>query len=184
MWAVTTDQEIANLERSGRVVCILLAEQYDQALLDWVYGCWNLLHADSGFNWHIAVPSRKSVSALPGTRVDNLNFNTELSRELLAAYGLKLGQSPCLLFDNFNEEAHQRYVSLRNRDDQDLKGMFRLVAEIIADSPNARARNDIGRARLTDEIVDGLNRRDATRGLLKVAPKIFSFAARFSLTGH
>lgn len=184
MYAIATVNELEFFERSKAVISVLLAESYDRSLLQWVAASWNELHSDSGMNWHVIIPSRTGVAAHTiaegiydrGAQYLSNNYNTELSRELLDFYGISRDKSPVLVFDDFNEEKHQRYIPISGRSEEELKKIFKTTAKLISKNTN-NPQTDIDRSTLTDRAVDHISMQIAAKTAQK-AVSIISSAGR------
>lgn len=178
MFAVTTDKEVHALQDSGAVLSVLLAEAYDASLLRWLADIWTQLHLDSGMKWHVVVPAKCSAFELNENGFRAQDFNTELSRDLARQYGVEHGNMPCLLFDDFNEEEHQRYISLGTNDERALIEIFRFIARTIERRHPGRDLRQSECRDIIDAVVDGVNSRRLLASGLKIAPRAFSIVAR------
>ena len=180
MFAVTSYHDLIDLESRGVVTSILIAERYDKQLLDWIYTCWEDLNTDSGNGWHIAIPSRKQSATLNTNFLETFtssDFSTEFSRNLRSMYGLKKKHSPCIVFDNFNEEARQRYLQLGAFDESELKQIFSIGAEFLNDRSLADGLN---RTELTDDVFDLIRISLIKKHISGVFPGIARFAGTAS----
>ena len=181
MWAIITLDEIGFLEKEKALVSVLLAENYDNRLIDWVSAAWQDLHIDSGMKWHIAVPCYDTtvpeqiynLVERPKPKRYSDYYDSRLSRQIMDMYGISDKHSPVLVIDDFNEERHQRYISLSDATEHDLKQTFKRAANFLDELPSPPYSNS-DRATYSDQLVDVLLRGQAVDELIKNAPKAFS----------
>ncbi|WP_375574122.1 hypothetical protein ABWH92_09275 [Ahrensia marina] len=158
---------------------VLLADAYNQSLLDWIYGVWDQLHADSGHVWHIAIPSKRAVRDIPGSVVGVRDYNTDLARDLCRQYGLNESVLPALVFDNFNENVRQQYLSLNGRSEDELRRLFLHCARHI--SGKHESLQMVGYENISaaiDEVIGAVRLADTRHVLLKKVPAVFSIISR------
>ncbi len=181
MWAITTLKELDFLEREKAIVSVLLAENYDSDLIDWISASWQDLHSDSGMNWHIAVPCHKNIepskiyefSQKPAPKRYSDYYDSGLARKIMRLYGLNNNHSPVLLFDDFNESRHQRYISLSEFSKADLRRIFKSAAAYIEQLPRPPF-SDAKRSQYSDELLDIMIKAHAGNKIIKLAPQVFS----------
>jgi hypothetical protein len=184
LYAITTVNELEYLERSNAIVSVLLAEGYDRTLIEWIAASWDDLHVDSGMKWYIVVPCNRGCSAhsvaekIYGNGPQSLlaDYSTKLSRTLANMYGVPKNNMPVLLFDDFNEEKHQRYVSLAGLSEHEYKTVFKSTAALI-DRGIKDPQFGNSRSELTDRAVDLLSLKMAAKAARKAA-SIASIARR------
>lgn len=133
MWAVCSTKDANTIMQSGKVVSVLLADEFDHEILDWVYKSWEALHFEAGMNWHILVPSKLSVFDIPGDTktFKNEHFSSEFSRELAQHYGISRENFPCLVFESKSGDKTNKntFIKLENRSSAELKELMLRMAK-------------------------------------------------------
>jgi hypothetical protein len=178
MWAIVSTNELSSFEQGGRLVGILIAQQFDRDVLNWVFDAWEELHFLSGTNWHIAVPC--SRAPVGNRRPERRDFDPQLSNQLRELYGIDRSDTPVLVLDNFADEDRQVYLKIGERE-RDRKAMFNEMAKFInrrrseSDYPT---NNDTSRRRMIADLYNHMKLREAGGALLKLAPEAASAAAR------
>lgn len=178
MWAIVSTDDLSSFERGGRLVGVLVAQQFDRDVLNWVFDSWEELHFRSGANWHIAVPCSRAPLGNP--RPELRDFDPHLSNQLREMYGIDWRDTPVLVLDNFADEDRQVYLKIGERE-SDRKAMFNEMAEFInrrmseSDYPT---HNDTARRRMIADLYDHMRLREAGGALLKLATNAASVAAR------
>jgi hypothetical protein len=183
MWAIVSTDELSYFEQEGRIVGILIAQQFDQDALDWVFDAWDELHFLSSKSWHIAVPCFR---ILRDHRPERRDFDVQISNRLREMYGISRKETPVLVLDNFIEEDRQLFLKI-GAAERDRKAMFIEIAKFIDERMSQfdyMTRNGAARRHMIDELYNHMMLREVGRTMLKLAPKAASAAARLLRGSH
>ena len=172
MEEIYLEDEIAALEPKKVIVSVFILSGYDRSAYKWVLDTWKQIDEDTGANWVLLVPVNRRGS-FPR------EIDVSLSDRIREMYGIDRQQTPCLVFDNFVEDEHQKVLSLKGGDDL-LKNMMLSMKERIDVELNTLGdapRTDRWRYEVTDKLFRaGQWSRDES-GLLTVAKKAFSLVS-------
>ena len=180
MWKVISQEQIGDLARERSVVTILLARSMNADFLRWLYHSWNEIHEIAGARWHIVIPSKSGRWVWAGDGPDIEDFNTALSLEIANSYGISRRRLPCLILEDFCEDA----VPIRIAIPEDEKGRAKFVddfSDIIASlsGEDFSAQNWLGRRGVNAAIADSLGRKKMAANGLKLLPKAVGAFAKF-----
>jgi hypothetical protein len=119
MEPVNSYDDVIWLEKKKQIIAVFVASGLDPKALTYVFQTWYELGRRSGQRWHVVVPLNK----IPQHADDPLlltheNFNGELAEQIRTIYGVSDDETPVLVFDDFNDEAHQLKVSLADEGDR------------------------------------------------------------------
>jgi hypothetical protein len=171
MMGITSADQIVKLEPQKSIVGVFLATGYDRDAIEWLQSAWSDIHMASGEYWYLLVPVR--AESLPGMPRE---IDIELSAEIRGMYGIDERQTPCIVFDNFDESVHQRTVTLIGTDDSRKKTML-AVAKILRESAEKlgdAGRTDRWRRQVIDELHDRIRAHEVGAFIIGRAPKAFS----------
>lgn len=173
MFDINSIEDIYKLQGRNAVVSVLVASTMDREAIDWIFRAWHDLHSLTGMNWHLLVPTRTPSHLLKPER----DFDPELAEQIRELYRVPLKDTPCLVFDDFNEDHRQHYVRL-GAGERRLKDAFLRCAEIIRDQTD-RHGGPVGYARqsaIIGEIFNSAQMRSLLAGLVSLAPHVGTIA--------
>ncbi|MCK1538677.1 MULTISPECIES: hypothetical protein [unclassified Bradyrhizobium] len=171
MEGITSAEGIVKHEPEKVIVSVFLLTGYDHSAAEWLQKAWRQIHLDSGESWWLLVPTKNPQSE--GQPVD---IDEELSAELREMYGVTEEQTPCMVFDNFIEEAQQNVLSLKG-DETLRKNMMLKMSRLIKDEVDKlgdKPRSDRWRRQVTGRVFNSAQWERAEIKLLHVAKKAAS----------
>jgi hypothetical protein len=182
MWKIVTQEQIGALAKERAVVSILLARSMNAEFLSWLYGSWDEINDLAGRRWHIVIPSRSSDWLWNTGRASPRDFNTQLSLEMANSYGISMDELPCLVMEDFCEDATPIRISIPSEERERAKFVdeFSRLAKSLGDEdlePRWTSRRDIN-AMIAYRIQAGTLKSIALRALPRAAGSL----ARFSLS--
>jgi hypothetical protein len=186
MIPINSASDILYLERRKQVVAVFVASGLDPGALSWVFNTWWELEARSGDMWHVVVPLRK----VPTHKEDppdltHQNFNVDLAKKFRETYGVSDGDTPTLVFDDFNDEVQQRQVSLKG-DEEERKHIIRAIETFmnakVAASGEPAVFSDLGRMTIVGELVDYLAMQKIKRAAFRLVPKVGSALLKIAIS--
>ncbi|WP_027528044.1 hypothetical protein [Bradyrhizobium sp. Ec3.3] len=125
MLGITSAEEIASYEPTNQIISVFVVSGYDRKLVNWLDDTWEEIHGDTGVHWKLLVPVKDPRRLTLPSQID-----LALSGEIREMYDIPKKKTPCLVFDNFLEEEHQKILSLQGDDDL-LKSMMLKMTSLI-----------------------------------------------------
>jgi hypothetical protein len=180
MEAINSYDQVIDLEQRKQVVAVFVASLLDVQAISWIYDTWRDLNWRSGDRWHIVVP----LINLPRNEHDferlvPNNFNYELARQIQKIYGVADEDTPCLIFDDFNDEVQQMKVGLG--DFEEAKRLILKIQRFMDEEVGSNERlSDHRRRELTAKLVAHLRNDEIKQALLGWAPKAGSALAKIA----
>jgi hypothetical protein len=171
MEGITSAEDIVRLEPQKVIVSVFLLTGYDHSAAEWLQKSWRQIHLDSGSSWWLLVPTEK-----PGAVGQPVDVDVALSAQLREMYGVTEEQTPCIVFDNFIDEAQQNVLSLKG--DEELRKkmmvkMSRLIKTEVEKLGN-KPRTDRWRREVTGKVFNSAQWELGEIKMLKVAEKTAS----------
>src|SRR5262245_43974399 len=173
MFSITSIDKIDYFTKEPKIISIFLATRLDMTAVKWVFDGWLDLHITTGHNWHLLVPTYDPIDDKL-SKANSSNFNSDLSRELIKQYGLDLKSTPCLVFDDLNEEAHQHYISFQDHKEGEIKNFFLDCAKLIErnDPYEHEIPPGLWRSKVIGEIYNRSQAKKYGKSVLKATPII------------
>jgi hypothetical protein len=114
------------------------------------------------------------------------NFNSELARSLIDRYQIPAQETPCIVFDDLNEEHRQHYISLVNMSEIERRDFFYACAEIIKTHVESKRTTSPGiwREKVIGSIFNSAQIKKYGRKLLKLVPVASSVTKIIGGGGH
>lgn len=168
MEEITSADEIASLEPRKVIVSVFILSGYDRSAKEWLLDTWKQIHADTGANWVLLAP------------VERRGFFPEidfaLSARIREMYGIDERQTPCLVFDNFVEEEHQKVLSLKGDDELRKKMMLSMkrCIDTELEALGDKRRTDRWRKEVTEKLFREGQWSRSEEALLSATKKAFS----------
>lgn len=177
MWGVTGVQYLDRLQKEDKVVGVFLATAFDVSAIEWLTKLWRTIHKASGYRWHLVAPTVKAINDDQRLACAD-NYDADLALDIARVYGLHTDRLPCVVFDNFNDEAAQLAVSFPS-DEKGRRILFEDVDSFLRGViPDPKANNIPSREELIEGLRRHLFRTSLGRSLVKLAPRIGSIGAR------
>lgn len=173
MFSITSIEKIDYVSNEPKIISIFLATRLDMTTVKWFFDGWLELHIITGRKWHLLVPTYDPIDD-DISKANSSNFNSELSKDLMKQYGIDFTSTPCLVFDDLNEEVHQHYISFHDQKELELKNFFLDCAKLIERNDPDRQRISPGlwRSKVIGEIYNRSQAKRYGKSLLKATPLI------------
>ena len=132
MLKIVSQEEIGALVSDQAVITILLSRSMNAEFLRWLYSSWDEINRIAGKRWHIVVPSHSGDWLYTSGTMSVRDFNTALSTDIANSYGIRPDEFPCLLFEDFCEDAPPISISIPH-DERERTKFVDDFAKLIAD---------------------------------------------------
>lgn len=185
MWKVVSQEQVGHLSRENSIITILVARSMNAEFLRWLYSSWQEIHEIAGAHWHIVIPSNSGKWVWTGEGPSVNDFNTKLSLEIANSYGILLNELPCLIMEDFCEDATPIRVSIpdNERERTCFVDEFAQLVRLL-DKVDFAQRDWMSRRSINSEIANALKRKRFTAIGARVLPKAAGVLARIGLAGH
>ena len=181
MWKVISQEQIGQLAREHSVITIVVARSMNSEFIRWLYDSWKEIHRIAGAQWHIVIPSCSGEWVYSRDAVPQ-DFNTELSLEIANSYGVSRSEFPCLIMEDFCEDAIPIRISIPDGDRarakfvDDFAELARSVRDDEFEHADWRARRSIN-----SSIANSLSQKKLASLGVKLLPKAIGALARFGI---
>lgn len=177
MDAVTNLDRLDYFVDQKTIVSIFLASKLEKTPIEWLFFAWEDLDRITGHSWHLLVPTIEPIHDLKHAKSEN--FNSSIARKLIEQYQIPDREMPCIVFDDFNDDHAQHYVSLTGRSEVELRDFFLDCAKIIERRREEVYATSLGiwRTKVIGEIFNISQAKKYGKGFMKIAP-LFGSATR------
>lgn len=177
MEEINTEVKLNQQYSKQVMISILLSNGYNQDFRQWVRTSWQQMNHDSGKYWDIIVPSTKFSHG----EIEPIgDFELELTERLIDLYQIDRNQLPCIVFDDFQEDRRQRFISMNSLNEETRTQIFIRISSYFSSEleniENFPIENR--RAEIIDGLMGELNKQAIIKRTLGLAPAAVSAGAR------